>query len=264
MNRLYRLGKYTDNGDAMKVLIIDDDCKIVDILQAYLKKENYDVYTAEDGEQGLAMVASESPDIILLDVMMPKMDGWEVCREVRKISAIPIIMLTAKDEEKDRINGLDIGADDYVVKPFSPREVMARIRAIARRMHGMDSDAHTASTLAATTEGTQNTIKNENVLIMGPLVLSKLSRDVVANGDTIILTPTEFKLLELFMTHPGRVFSRSHLLQVVQDISFDGYDRTIDSHIKNLRKKLDAPLEAPYMIKTVYGVGYKMTGEPHA
>lgn len=253
----------------MKVLIIDDDSKIVTILKAYLEKAEYEVLTAEDGLQGLTKALMEQPDIILLDVMMPEMDGWEVCQEVRKVSSVPIIMLTAREEEVDRIKGLDIGADDYVVKPFSPKEVIARIRAITRRISMDEKNGGTrllssGYAKAETPLTEENNASETEVLTVGGLTLNKLSRDVIAEGVPVVLTPTEFKMCELLMSHPGRVFSRTHLLQAVQDMAFEGYDRTIDSHIKNLRKKLNAAPEAAYMIKTVYGIGYKMIGEGHA
>jgi len=238
----------------MKVLIVDDDIKIIAIVKAYLEKNEFEVITADDGVSGLAKALSEQPDIILLDVMMPGMDGFEVCRNIRHISQVPIIMLTASDGEMERLKGFDLGVDDYVLKPFSPREVVARVEAVLRRTANGSGIPTTAIT---STKANINT----NILKIGNLVLNMDNHEVLIDDAPITLTPTEFDILALFMSHPGRAFSRNAILAAVQDITFDGYDRSIDSHIKNLRKKLNADAKAPYNIKTVYGVGYKMIGE---
>lgn len=222
----------------MLALVVDDDEKIARVLEAYLVKEGYTVEIAFDGVTALEK-AKQKPDIILLDLMLPDLDGISVCREIRKHSKIPIIMLTARDGENDRITGLEIGADDYVVKPFSPREVMARIRAVLRRTN----------------------LVNENILSYGGIRLDIASRNIEVKGNLIELTPTEFKLLELFLRCPNRVFSRLQLIERIQDVAFEGYERTVDTHVKNLRKKIgDSPSEPQY-IKTVYGVGYKFVGD---
>lgn len=222
----------------MLALVVDDDEKIVCVLEAYLVKEGYTVEVAFDGLTALKK-AKQKPDIILLDLMLPDLDGISVCREIRKHSKVPIIMLTARDGENDRITGLEIGADDYVVKPFSPREVMARIRAVLRRSNRV----------------------NENILSYSGIRLDIASRNIEVNGNIVELTPTEFKLLELFLKYPNRVFSRLQLIERIQDIAFEGYERTVDTHVKNLRKKIgDSPGEPQY-IKTVYGVGYKFVGD---
>lgn len=222
----------------MLALVVDDDEKIARVLEAYLVKEGYTVEIAFDGVTALEK-AKQKPDIILLDLMLPDLDGISVCREIRKHSKIPIIMLTARDGENDRITGLEIGADDYVVKPFSPREVMARIRAVLRRSNQV----------------------NENILSYSGIRLDIASRNIEVNGNIVELTPTEFKLLELFLKYPNRVFSRLQLIERIQDIAFEGYERTVDTHVKNLRKKIgDSPGEPQY-IKTVYGVGYKFVGD---
>lgn len=222
----------------MLALVVDDDEKIVCVLEAYLVKEGYTVEVAFDGLTALKK-AKQKPDIILLDLMLPDLDGISVCREIRKHSKVPIIMLTARDGENDRITGLEIGADDYVVKPFSPREVMARIRAVLRRSNQV----------------------NENILSYSGIRLDIASRNIEVNGNIVELTPTEFKLLELFLKYPNRVFSRLQLIERIQDIAFEGYERTVDTHVKNLRKKIgDSPGEPQY-IKTVYGVGYKFVGD---
>ncbi|MPM40132.1 Sensory transduction protein regX3 [bioreactor metagenome] len=226
----------------MKVLVVDDDEKILKVLKAYLEKENYSVVTAMDGLEAVDKLHKLAPDIVLLDVMLPSLDGWGVCKEIRLSSAVPIIMLTARDAETDRIIGLELGADDYVVKPFSPKEVIARIRAIFRRLHPASRE------------------DRKHILQAGKLVLNIKNHSVTVSGNHVELTPTEYKLLELFIGHPGQVFSRIQLIEKIQDHDFEGYERTVDSHIKNLRKKLDAaPGEAHY-IKTIYGVGYKLAG----
>lgn len=228
----------------MKVLVVDDDDKIAKVLAAYLEKDGYRVEMAHDGWTAVDKANTIQPDIILLDIMLPGLDGLGVCREIRKVSEVPIIMLTARDSETDRIIGLEIGADDYVVKPFSPREVMARIRAIMRRAK------HISTKIAQTC-----------VLCCGEISLDQNSRTVLIKGSPVELTPTEFKLLELFIMSPNHVFSRLQLIEKIQGYAFDGYERTVDSHIKNLRKKIgDSPGE-PHYIKTVYGVGYKIAGD---
>ncbi|WP_093689791.1 response regulator transcription factor [Sporolituus thermophilus] len=231
----------------MKVLVVDDDEKILKVLTAYLEKEGYSVITARDGWEAVDKARQLGPDIVLLDVMLPSLDGWGVCKEIRRTSDVPIIMLTARDAEADRIIGLELGADDYVVKPFSPKEVIARMRAIFRRLQP-----------ASRREG------GERILKVGDAVLDQNNRSLTIAGTPVELTPTEYKLLELFLAHPGRVFSRLQLIEKVQGYAFEGYERTVDSHIKNLRKKLGASPDEPHYIKTIYGVGYKLAGEQHA
>lgn len=229
----------------MKVLVVDDDEKILKVLTAYLEKENYSVITAKDGLEAVDKARKLEPDIVLLDVMLPSLDGWEVCKEIRRTSSVPIIMLTARDAEADRIIGLELGADDYVVKPFSPKEVIARIRAIFRRLQPVERES------------------GECVQI-GGLVLNKNNHSVTVDGNFVELTPTEYKLLELLLVHPGQVFSRFQLVENIQGYAFEGYERTMDSHIKNLRKKLNALPDEPHYIKTIYGIGYKLAGGHNA
>ena len=231
----------------MKVLVVDDDEKILKVLTAYLEKEEYTVLTAKDGWEAVDKVRQLGPDIVLLDVMLPSLDGWGACKEIRRTSDVPIIMLTARDAEEDRIIGLELGADDYVVKPFSPKEVIARIRAIFRRL-----------------QPSSRREVGEHVLQAGEIVLHPSSHSLTVAGVPVELTPTEYKLLELFLAHPGQVFSRLQLIEKVQGYVFEGYERTVDSHIKNLRKKLDAFPDESHYIKTIYGVGYKLAGEHHA
>lgn len=230
----------------MKVLVVDDDEKILKVLTVYLEKEGYTVLTARDGLDAVDKARKLEPDIILLDVMLPNLDGWEVCKEVRRNSVVPIIMLTARDAEADRVIGLELGADDYVVKPFSPREIIARIRAIFRRVQPAQRGSE------------------EYVLQIGELILNKNNYSVTVAGFPIEVTPTEYKLLELLLAHPGQVFSRLQLVENIQGYAFEGYERTMDSHIKNLRKKLNASPNEPHYIKTIYGVGYKLAGEKNA
>jgi len=217
------------------ILIVEDEQKIVALLRDYLEKSNYKVSFLERGDQVVPQVKKNPPDLILLDVMLQGMDGMEVCREIRKFSTVPIIMVTARIEEIDRLIGLELGADDYICKPFSPREVVARVKAVLRRAH-----AETAA----------------DSFRAGPISLDVNSRQVTIEGQLLELTPSEFGLLRVLMTHPNRVFSRNELLNQVQGYDFEGYDRTIDTHIKNLRKKIAGKLPDREIIATVYGVGY--------
>lgn len=226
------------------VLIVDDDIKLAALLRTYFEKDGFVVFIAYDGSQALTTIQEAKPDIVVLDIMLPVLDGWEVCRRVRRESDIPIIMLTAREEEADRLVGLEIGADDYVTKPFSPREVVARVKAILRRVY-------------------KGAIKSA-VLKMGRVVIDVERHEVKRDGQLLELTPTEFKILELLASSPGRVFSRLQIVEQVQGYAFDGYERTIDAHVKNLRRKVEEnPKEARY-IQTVYGVGYKVVGDSNA
>jgi DNA-binding response OmpR family regulator len=219
-----------------KILIIDDEAKIVEICQDYLKAAGFSVVTSLDGEGGLEKARREKPDLILLDLMLPGIDGLDICRELRKESNTPIIMLTARVEETDKLIGLEIGADDYITKPFSPREMVARVRTVLRRAQG-DS----------TTE----------VIRAGSLTLDRNRFIVLINEHEISLTPTEFEILATLASQPGRIFSRSQLLMAVRGVAFESYERAIDSHIRNLRKKLDADMSNYEWIVTIHGVGYK-------
>ena len=224
----------------MKALVVDDDEKIRKVLTVYLQTAGYKVETAKDGIEALNQVKAFRPDVVLLDIMLPSMDGWQVCREVRKTSDIPILMLSACDEETDRVKGLDIGADDYVVKPFSPIEVLARIKAVMRRTMIISDNTHA------------------RVLQMGEILMDREGRLVKVSGTMVELTPTEYGILETMMSYPNQVFTRLQLIEKVQGYSFEGYERTYDSHIKNLRKKIESDPANPRYIKTVYGIGYKM------
>lgn len=219
------------------ILIVEDEKKIAQLLSDYLENAGYTVTVIDRGDAVIPSVRKTAPDLILLDIMLPGMDGLSVCRELRKFSDLPVIMITAKVEEVDRLIGLELGSDDYICKPFSPREVVARVRAVLRRTTAPKKDSN---------------------LTAGPLTLSTESRKVTAQGELLTLTPSEFGLLKEMMQHPDRVFSRNDLLNRVQGYDFEGYDRTIDTHIKNLRKKIATALPGRTVIRSIYGVGYQL------
>ncbi len=221
------------------ILIADDNKDIVDILKIYAQKEGYKSICAYDGEQALKMWKEYNPVLILLDVMMPKMNGFDVCKQIRQTSNVPIIMVTAKIEEADRIMGLEYGADDYVLKPFSPREVMTRIKAVLRRVTDDVADE-----------------KNKRVEVAG-LCIDMNSYEASVNGAPVVLTKKEIEILWLFVTNPGRVFTRDHLLENIWGYEYFGDTRTVDTHIKRIRTKLNLDQSAGFDIKTVWGVGYK-------
>lgn len=225
---------------AYVVLIVDDDVKLAKLLQTYFDKENFITYIANDGLAALQMVRERKPDIMVLDLMLPGMDGWDVCRKIRRENDLPIIMLTARDEESDRLVGLEIGADDYVIKPFSPKEVVARAKAILRRAY--------------------KEVIHHEPLRAGNLVIDLERHQVTRGEQQIELTPTEFKILELLAANAGKVYNRLQIVEQTQGYAFESYERTIDAHIKNLRRKLETNAKEPRYIQTVYGVGYKFTG----
>ena len=227
-----------------KILIVDDEPNILKALRAYLEKDGYRVITAVDGIKALAAFRSDPPDLMILDLNLPGKDGFEVCREVRKTSDIPILMLTARVEETDKLIGLEIGADDYVVKPFSPREVVARVKVILRR------------------SGAPPPL--EDLVRCGDLEIDLQRHTVLYRGKTAELTPTEFDILVVLARQPRRVFSRLQIMELAQGDAFEGYERTIDAHIKNLRLKLEADPKHPTLIQTVFGVGYKLELEADA
>ena len=220
-----------------RVLVVDDDPGIVKLVRTYLEQVGFEVAVAYDGKKAMQIARNDRPDLVILDLMLPEMDGWDVCRALRKESDVPIIMLTARVEESDKLIGLELGADDYVTKPFSPRELVARVRSVLRRAGGMPAKPERLSHAEITVD---------------------LSRHLVeVRGQAIDLTPTEFDLLATMMEDPGRAFSRSQLLEAVQGYAYDGYERTIDVHIKNLRQKIEQDARNPQRVKTVYGIGYK-------
>ncbi|KPU27299.1 transcriptional regulator [Caloranaerobacter sp. TR13] len=219
------------------ILLVDDEEQIINVVKAYLQKEGYNVFTAYNGKEALDVFNKEAIDFIVLDLMLPDLPGEEVCKQIRIKSEVPILMLTAKVDEMDRINGLDIGADDYMIKPFSPKELVARVRAIFRRISNEFIKA--------------DVIEFNN----GDLVIDINKMEVKKRGKLIKLTPKEFKLLTVLAKNLGKVFTREELIDKVLGYDYDGYDRTIDAHIKNLRHKIEDE-ENKYII-TVYGVGYK-------
>ncbi|MDI6893278.1 MAG: response regulator transcription factor [Bacillota bacterium] len=218
-----------------RILVVDDEPKIREIVRVYLQRDGFAVEEAEDGEQALAKVKALNPQLVILDLMLPGVDGWEVCRQIRRTSAVPIIMLTARGEETDRVVGLEMGADDYVPKPFSPRELVARVKAVLRR--------------------TRPRAERGQVLQYGDLLIDRDCRRVVCHASEIPLTPKEFDLLWFLAKAPGRVFTREKLLEHVWGYEYLGDARTVDTHVKNLREKLG--VAGRQYIRTVWGVGYK-------
>ena len=227
-----------------KIFVVDDEPQIVKVLKAYLEKAGFQVVTASEGNTALLTFQREKPDFMILDLNLPGMDGLDICRTVRRDSNIPILMLTARVEEADRLIGLELGADDYVVKPFSPREVVARVRTIFRR------------TMAEPTKA--------EIIQTGDLLIDLEQHTVNLAGKAIELTPTEFEILVTLAKQPKRVFSRLQIMEQAQGDAYEGYERTIDAHIKNLRFKLEPNPKKPVYIQTVFGLGYKFEAGDHA
>ena len=221
------------------ILIADDNKEIVDLLKIYAQKEGFQYICAYDGEQALKFFKERNPSLILLDVMMPKINGFDVCKQIRQTSNVPIIIISAKSEEQERILGLDIGADDYVVKPFSPREVLMRVKTVLRRVTDESVDE-----------------KTKRIEVAG-LVIDMNSYVASVNGKPVTLTKKEIEILWLFATNPGRVFTRDHLLENIWGYEYFGDTRTVDTHIKRIRTKLDIDDSVGFDIRTVWGVGYK-------
>lgn len=231
----------------INLLVIEDDENISSALAEYFSRVGYNVRNAGDGLAGVQAVLAEQPDAVILDLMLPKMDGLAVCRELReKTPHVPILMLTAKDDVVDKVLGLEMGADDYITKPFSLRELEARIKSVLRR--------------ARKTGGSDETSDNVPI-VRGSLRIDPAKREVVVSDRQVELTPKEFELLRLFASNPGRVFPRKYLLEKIWDYSYEGYDRTIDSHINRLRAKIEENPESPKLVLTVWGIGYKFTDE---
>ena len=223
------------------ILIIEDEPKVARLARDYLEKNNYRVLIANDGKSGLTTARTEKPDMLVLDLMLPGMDGLDVCRALRRESNIPIIMLTARAEETDRLIGLELGADDYITKPFSPRELVARIRALLRRAKGR--------------------VYQSGIIRVGEMEINTDNHSVILGGESIHLTRIEFSLLETMARHPGQIFPRAQLLENLHGVAYLGYDRSIDAHIKNLRRKIEKDPANPKYILTVYAVGYKFSDE---
>jgi DNA-binding response OmpR family regulator len=224
------------------ILVVDDHANTRGLIKDYLTEHGYRVLTAADGRQALALAAADRPDLILLDVMMPNVDGFEFTRRYRKDHSVPIILLTAKIAEQDKVHGLDLGADDYVTKPFGMQELLARVRAVLRRAEGAPATP-------------------DEILSAGDVVLNRTSRSVSVAGRAVDLTPSEFALLAILLEHPGRVFSRDVLLERLQGNAYDGVERTVDVHISNVRKKIEANTAKGRYIETVFGVGYRFRQE---
>jgi DNA-binding response OmpR family regulator len=227
-----------------KILVIDDEFGIVEVVQAYLLKEGFEVFIAMDGKTGLELYQQVQPDLIVLDLMLPDISGETICTEIRQSSQVPIIMLTAKKEEADCLNGLSLGADDYLLKPFSPKELMMRIHVILRRVHAGEKND-------------KSVLKQFN---QGDLIIDPNERLVIKKGQNLDITKNEFELLLTFSENPNRTFTREQLIESTFGADYLGYDRTVDVHIKNLRHKIEDDIKEPIYIVTVYGVGYKFKG----
>jgi DNA-binding response OmpR family regulator len=238
----------------MKILVIEDEANIVQLIRLYLEQANYTVITASDGVAGLELHAREHPDLVILDLMLPALDGMEVCRRIRSWASTPILMLTARQGEEDRIAGLELGADDYLVKPFSPRELVSRVKAILRRSQGSGEQVEVQVT-------PPKEMSNGDKRRFGSLTIDIPTRRVEINGQRVTLTVKEFDLLVALSSAPERVFTRESLLNQVWGYTYLGDGRTVDVHIGTLRKKLEAVPGAQHYIKTVWGVGYKFTLE---
>jgi len=227
-----------------RILVVDDDRQIVRLVRSYLEQAGYHVFTAYNGETALHAIRRERPDLLVLDLMLPDRDGWDITRIVRgdeNMAGLPIIMLTARVEDTDKIVGLELGADDYITKPFNPHEVVARVRAVLRRAGGGPPPSQ--------------------ILQVGGLLMDLDRHEAMLDGKPVELTPTEFDLLKVLMENPGRAFTRLELIEKGLGYAYAGMDRTVDSHIKNLRKKIEPDPGNPTTIQTVYGVGYRLRGD---
>jgi two-component system response regulator ResD len=247
---------------AMKILVIEDETNIAQLIRLYLEQAGYSVVIASDGVAGLEMHAREHPDLVILDLMLPALDGMEVCRRIRAWASTPILMLTARQSEEDRIAGLDLGADDYLVKPFSPREVVSRVKAILRRTASATPPAVREDEAAPGENAAARGGEGGEILRFNGLLVNIPARRVEVNGKSVALTAKEFDLLVTLASSPERVFTREALLNNVWGYTYLGDGRTVDVHIGTLRKKLEAVEGAPHHIKTVWGVGYKFVPTP--
>jgi DNA-binding response OmpR family regulator len=223
------------------ILVVDDESKIVDLARDYLEHAGFAVLTAADGRTGLALARARTPDLVVLDLGIPEPDGLDVIRAIRRESNLPIVVLTARDDELDKLIGLELGADDYITKPFSPRELVARVKTVLRRMEPAEAPG--------------------DLIRAGDVTLDVPRRRVEAGGRPVDLTTTEFELLATLARRPGRIFTRSQLLDALRGASFESYERAIDTHVKNLRRKLEPDPRSPRYILTVYGVGYRFADE---
>jgi DNA-binding response OmpR family regulator len=230
--------------NSKKILLVDDEPQIVRVLKGYLENAGYRVMSALDGKTALDLFSREKPDFVILDLNLPGVDGLDICRTIRDTSNVPVLMLTARSEEADRIVGLELGADDYIVKPFSPREIVVRVKTILRRAGGDNAQA--------------------TVIHAGNMTINIETHTVEMDSRMVDLTPTEFEILVTMARQPKRVFSRMQLLESALGVSFEGYDRTVDTHIKNIRMKLEPDPKKPEYIHTVFGLGYKFEVIEHA
>jgi DNA-binding response OmpR family regulator len=226
---------------AKTIMVVDDEKRLVSLVESYLTQEGYRVVSAYNGREALTMAGRENPDLIILDVMMPEMDGYEFMRKHRADNNTPILLLTARVDDEEKVVGLEVGADDYMTKPFRPRELVARVRAVLRRAGDKEPSA--------------------KVLKAADIILDRDSRTVNVADQFVDLTPSEFDILAAVMSAPGRVYSRLDLLDIIQGVRYEGYERTIDTHIKNLRGKIEADPRSPQYIETVYGIGYRFKRE---
>ena len=224
-----------------KIVVIDDEPSVQEVVRGYLEKDGYLVYVAGSGRDGLALAERAQPGLIVLDLMLPDVSGEEICRQIRSRSDVPILMLTAKASEDERVAGLALGADDYLTKPFSPRELVARVRAVLRRTQGVEMPLVEVLSVDA-----------------GALEIDTVQHEVRRDGEIVELTPNEYRLLVTLARYPGRVYSRFELINHVQGYDFEGYERTIDAHVKNLRKKIEPDPKRPRYVETVFGVGYRL------
>ena len=225
---------------SIKILVVDDEPKLLEVVESYLKKEGFIVLKAENGEKGLQLFYDENPQLIILDLMLPDVSGEKICSEIRKVSNIPIIMLTAKSSEDNIVRGIGIGSDDYVTKPFSPKELVARVNGVLRRYH--------------------NNFNQELTFDDGRLVIDFAGYKVRINDQEVQLTQAEFKLLSTLAKNPSKIFSREELVNLVLGYNYDGFDRTIDVHIKNIRTKIEENRKNPKYILTLFGIGYRFGG----
>lgn len=227
-----------------KILVVDDEERIIEVVKAYLEKEGYEVITAVDGEEAVRLFKENTIHLVVLDLMLPKLSGEQVCIRLREISHVPIIMLTAKVEEEDKLEGLAIGADDYLTKPFSARELVGRVKALLRRAYREE-----------------NPLAELLVFNDGDLEIDIRKMKVLKRGTEVILTPYEFKVLVALLTNPGQVFTRDQLVERAFGYDYEGFDRTVDTYIKNIRQRIEDNPKNPEYITTVYGVGYKFGGK---
>ncbi len=222
------------------ILVVDDEVKIVEIVQSYLEREEYRVYTAFNGSEAISMYNSVNPALIILDIMLPDLNGTEVCEYLRKTTKVPIIMLTAKTSEEDIVEGLNIGADDYITKPFSPRQLIARVKALLRRVDEESSITN-----------------NEFTVKKGDLDIDLINYEIRKVGNLITLTPSEYSILITLLKNPTKIFSRNELISIALEDKYDSFDRAIDTHIKNLRHKIESDPKNPEYIITIRGIGYR-------